>query len=139
VRNADMPTMHSATADDGSFDTGIYDAGESRSETFKQAGTFSYFCTPHPFMKASVTVRASGAGGESGSGSEGEGSPAGGTAGGAGTSAAGSDAGSGEALPATGRDSGSLLMLGLLMLALGVAVQRRSREQAARPAGRIGG
>lgn len=30
--------------------------GESYSYTFKTAGTFNYFCGPHPYMKASVTV-----------------------------------------------------------------------------------
>jgi len=30
--------------------------GESYSVTFNTVGTFAYFCTPHPFMKAQVTV-----------------------------------------------------------------------------------
>lgn len=30
--------------------------GESYSYTFDEVGTFSYFCSPHPYMKASVTV-----------------------------------------------------------------------------------
>ncbi|HEV2875003.1 MAG TPA: plastocyanin/azurin family copper-binding protein, partial [Thermoleophilaceae bacterium] len=36
------PTPHSATADDGSFDTGIQDQGGSASHTFDEAGSFSY-------------------------------------------------------------------------------------------------
>jgi amicyanin len=30
--------------------------GESYSVTFNTVGTFSYHCTPHPYMKASVIV-----------------------------------------------------------------------------------
>ncbi len=30
--------------------------GESYSFTFNTAGTYSYFCSPHPYMKASVEV-----------------------------------------------------------------------------------
>lgn len=47
---------HSATADDGSFDTGVIAQGESGSVTFDTAGTFTYHCTPHPNMKATVVV-----------------------------------------------------------------------------------
>ncbi len=53
------PTSHSATAPDGSFDTGIFPAGQSRSHTFDEAGTFSYICTPHPNMHGTIVVRAS--------------------------------------------------------------------------------
>src|SRR3954447_20770853 len=60
------PTPHSATANDGSFNTGILKAGQSASHTFSQAGTFSYFCRPHPFMKATVVVQAAQTGGGSG-------------------------------------------------------------------------
>ena len=55
------PTGHSATANDGSFDTGILQKGSSGSHTFSQAGTFSYFCKPHPFMKGTITVVAAAA------------------------------------------------------------------------------
>src|SRR6476661_4004100 len=41
---------HTATADDGSFDTGIVERGKIKSETFKEAGTFPYFCEVHPTM-----------------------------------------------------------------------------------------
>lgn len=39
--------QHSATADDGSFDTGLFDAGGSGSVTFDTAGTFPYYCSLH--------------------------------------------------------------------------------------------
>ncbi len=39
--------QHSATAVDGSFDTGLYGSGESASVTFDTAGTFAYYCQLH--------------------------------------------------------------------------------------------
>jgi plastocyanin len=47
---------HTATADDGSFDTGTIEKGKIGSETFKQAGTFTYFCEIHPTMHGTVEV-----------------------------------------------------------------------------------
>lgn len=47
---------HTATADDGSFDTGTIEKGKIGSETFKEAGTFTYFCEIHPTMKGTVEV-----------------------------------------------------------------------------------
>lgn len=48
---------HTATADDGSFDTADLDKGDSKTVTFDQPGEFSYYCRFHPFMKATVEVR----------------------------------------------------------------------------------
>ncbi|MGN6557019.1 MAG: cupredoxin domain-containing protein [Solirubrobacterales bacterium] len=47
---------HTVTADDGSFDTGIIDKGKLGSATFKEAGTFTYFCEVHPTMHGTVEV-----------------------------------------------------------------------------------
>jgi plastocyanin len=47
---------HTATADDGSFDTGPIERGKIKSETFKQAGTYPYFCEVHPTMHGTVEV-----------------------------------------------------------------------------------
>jgi plastocyanin len=49
---------HTATADDGSFDTGTVDPGKLKSEAaaFKEAGTFSYICEIHPEMTGTVEV-----------------------------------------------------------------------------------
>lgn len=49
---------HTATADDGSFDTGTIESGKLKSEAaaFKKPGTFSYICTIHPQMKGTVEV-----------------------------------------------------------------------------------
>src|SRR5215204_6647562 len=75
------PTAHSATAPDGSFDTGIFPAGQSRSHTFNDAGTFSYICTPHPNMHGTIVVQASQSGGDAPDSSTGD-TGGGGTTGG---------------------------------------------------------
>jgi LPXTG-motif cell wall-anchored protein len=125
------PTAHSATANGGEFDTGILKAGQSSSHTFSQAGTYSYFCQPHPFMKGTVVVQAAQTGGDGTSGGNAGGSSGGGDGGGSSSGATGGDAGAaqadgGPALPTTGADSGALLTLGGLMLLLGIAVHRRT-------------
>jgi LPXTG-motif cell wall-anchored protein len=123
--NNDGPTPHSATANDGSFDTGILKKGQSGAHTFNQAGNFSYYCKPHPFMKATVVVQAaqSGGGDSSGSGSGATGDSAS-TGSSTGADAAQSD--DGPTLPDTGGDTGALLALGGLMLVLGIAGHRRT-------------
>lgn len=47
---------HTATARDGSFDTGLVAAGASGSVRLTKAGTFAYFCTIHPQMSATLKV-----------------------------------------------------------------------------------
>ncbi|MGH2794922.1 MAG: copper-containing nitrite reductase [Actinomycetota bacterium] len=47
---------HTATAEGKAFDSGFVNPGQSFSFTFTKAGTFSYFCTPHPWMKGTVVV-----------------------------------------------------------------------------------
>lgn len=47
---------HTATALDGTFDSGILQQGKSFSFTFTKAGTFDYKCTPHPNMRGKVVV-----------------------------------------------------------------------------------
>ena len=49
---------HTATADDGSFDTGTVDPGKLKSEaaTFKQPGTYAYHCNIHPQMHGTIEV-----------------------------------------------------------------------------------
>lgn len=54
-RNEDT-APHTATADDGSFETGVMEKGKQKSETFKEPGTFTYYCKIHPFMKGTVEV-----------------------------------------------------------------------------------
>jgi len=47
---------HTATANNGSFDTGRLGRGDSTTLTFSAAGTFDYFCAVHPSMTARLTV-----------------------------------------------------------------------------------
>lgn len=47
---------HTATAEDDSWDTGTIEKGKIGSETFKEAGTFAYYCEIHPTMKGTVEV-----------------------------------------------------------------------------------
>lgn len=54
--NNDTGIIHTATAVDGSFDTGFLRSGESASITFTKAGEFEYFCLPHPWMRAKIIV-----------------------------------------------------------------------------------
>jgi len=49
---------HTATADDGSFDTGPISSGTPASVTFSKAGTFAYHCNIHPAMTATLIVKA---------------------------------------------------------------------------------
>ena len=56
---------HTATADDGSFDTGTIGNGGSGSATFATAGTFPYHCKIHASMTGTITVEAAAGGGGS--------------------------------------------------------------------------
>jgi plastocyanin len=47
---------HTATGDDGSFDTDTIDGGGSASHTFDSPGTFPYVCVFHPNMEGTVVV-----------------------------------------------------------------------------------
>jgi LPXTG-motif cell wall-anchored protein len=131
----------------GGISTPTLKPGQSASHTFSSAGSFSYICSIHPFMKGKVVVRAASSGGGGGSssggssGSSGGGSSGGGGAsassGGGGSSAGGSQSGGssgsgasgsgGSSLPATGADAAVLGGLGVLMLGLGLVLRRRAR------------
>jgi amicyanin len=124
--NNNGPTPHSATSANGAFDTGILRKDQSGSHTFNEAGTYSYICTPHPYMKGTVVVQAAqSGGGEGDTSSSGSGTAADTGTGGGGAEGAQSDDG-GPALPNSGADSGALLVLGGLMLLLGIAIHRRT-------------
>ena len=47
---------HTATSDTGVFDSGTLQKGQSYSFTFSQAGTYGYFCKPHPYMVGTIIV-----------------------------------------------------------------------------------
>ena len=50
-------TAHTVTADDGSFDSKSLASGQGFSWTFPTAGTFTYHCSIHSSMKATITVK----------------------------------------------------------------------------------
>ena len=47
---------HTATADDGSFDSSSIAPGATFSQAFDTAGTFAYHCSIHPNMTATIQV-----------------------------------------------------------------------------------
>lgn len=50
------PLQHSVTSDAKIFDSGLIDAGKSFERLFDTPGTYTYHCTPHPFMKGTIIV-----------------------------------------------------------------------------------
>jgi plastocyanin len=55
-RNDDQ-LIHSVTATDKSFDSGLLQPGKTYRRTFDKPGRYPYYCLPHPFMKGVVVVR----------------------------------------------------------------------------------
>ncbi len=51
---------HTVTADDGSFDSGTLQPGQTFSQTFRSPGTVAYHCNIHRQMAGSVTVSGGG-------------------------------------------------------------------------------
>jgi len=47
---------HSSTAKDGGWDSGELDEGLTFAQRFDVAGVYPYFCTPHDFMRGTITV-----------------------------------------------------------------------------------
>jgi plastocyanin len=142
------PSSHSATAHNGTFDTGILHKGRTASHTFTKAGTFSYFCTVHPFMHGTVVVLASSTSQTSGStpspasgstsspasGSTSSPAPSSTSQSGSGststpnasasTSSTTSQAAQAQTLPLTGINLGAAAVTGLALLGLGLGLRR---------------
>jgi LPXTG-motif cell wall-anchored protein len=110
------PSSHTATG--SGFNTGILKKGQSGSHTFSSAGTFSYICSIHPFMKGSVTVVAATSGSGAGASS--------------GTSAPNPAAApaTGPTLPNTGTDTvgQAAIGFGIVMLGIGLRFLTRTRR-----------
>jgi plastocyanin len=50
-------TAHTATSSEsGAFESGAIQPGKSASITLRKAGTFTYYCAFHPFMKGTIVV-----------------------------------------------------------------------------------
>jgi plastocyanin len=117
--NMDSVT-HTATGDDGSFDTGDIAAGSSATITFNDPGTFTYHCAIHPNMTGTIVVQAAGGGG----GGNTSGNSGGGTSGGGATQQL-PNTGSGG-LPGSGLDLAAYIVLaGLTIGIAGFAMRRR--------------
>jgi LPXTG-motif cell wall-anchored protein len=129
------PSSHTATAANGSFDTGVLRRGASAGHRFTAAGTFAYVCSIHPFMKGTVRVTAA-AGTQPGAvkpepattapstASPAPGAPASGTR----THNTATPATEAR-LPATGSDPFAVAVAGLAALAAGVAGLALARER----------
>ncbi len=102
--------------------TPLLDRGESASESFSQAGSFSYVCTVHPQMTGTVKVVASQS---DGGGSSGTGSGSAGGAQGSGTDTQQQTQATGPRLPSSGLDAWLLAGIGIVLLAAGIAVRDR--------------
>jgi len=123
------PSAHTATASNGSFNTGVLQKGQSASHTFTKAGTFAYICSIHPFMHGTVVVLASTtsttttpASTTPTSTTPASTTPAATTS--ADTTAAQSSA---NTLPMTGFALTGTVLAGLLLTGLGVALRRKIR------------
>ncbi len=119
--NNSGPSTHTATASDGSFDTGSLSRGESGSVTFDEAGTFSYICTPHPSMQGTVRVVAQASG--DGTGAD-DGSSGAAGADDAATPTSPGATSSGAQLAQTGADPLWLAVTGIGLLLIGTAGMR---------------
>ncbi|MGA2924610.1 MAG: cupredoxin family copper-binding protein [Solirubrobacteraceae bacterium] len=112
------PSSHTATARDGSFNTGVLKKGASASHTFTAAGTFSYFCEIHPFMHGTIVVLA--AVSKPSTAAPSTAAPS--TPASAATSASTTPATALPQLPLTGLDLTTVLCAGLLLGTIGVAI-----------------
>jgi uncharacterized membrane protein len=54
-KNEDI-VAHTVTADDGSFDSGLIQPGDTWKMTLQKDGTIAYHCRPHPNMKATLVT-----------------------------------------------------------------------------------
>jgi LPXTG-motif cell wall-anchored protein len=121
---------HTATANNGSFDTHTLKKGQSGSHKFTQNATVRYTCIIHPNMKGTVIVGngGSGGGGSGGGGGRSSGTSSSGSIGGSsfGTGTGGSTGTSGtsSSLPNTGQNELPLIVGGAVLLTLGLLLRR---------------
>ncbi|HTU98733.1 MAG TPA: cupredoxin family copper-binding protein [Solirubrobacteraceae bacterium] len=117
----DGPSSHTATASNGTFNTGVLKKGQSASHTFTQPGTYHYICQIHPFMHGTIVVLAST------TSTTQAGSPAATTPTTAATTSATTStaaAQTGPSLPNTGFDLLGGLVAGVALIGLGAALRR---------------
>jgi plastocyanin len=111
----DDQAPHTATANNGAFDSGTLQPGQSYSFVFDKPGTYAYHCAIHPDMTATVTV--SGASGSASASASGSASP---TASASSSPTASATTSPGTQLPSSG---GSLVLVaGLALVAFAIAL-----------------
>jgi plastocyanin len=49
--------LHDITADQGQFGSKLLKPSQNWSYTFSKAGTYTYKCVPHPWMKGTIIVK----------------------------------------------------------------------------------
>ncbi len=54
--NDEAGVAHTTTSDDGIWNSTLLQPGDTFEQPFNEAGTFTYFCSIHPSMKATITV-----------------------------------------------------------------------------------
>ena len=107
---------HTATADDGTFDSGVIEPGGTYSFTFDEEGEFPYICEIHPNMQGTVTILAAEDNGGGGGDTDDPTDP---------TDTTDEDD---EALPETGAEVGAFVYLGLAFIGTGMLCLRLERS-----------
>jgi len=54
--NDEAGVGHTTASDDGIWASDLLNPGDTFEQTFNEAGTFTYFCSIHPSMTATITV-----------------------------------------------------------------------------------
>jgi LPXTG-motif cell wall-anchored protein len=124
----DGPSAHTATANNGSFNTGVLQKGHSASHTFTTAGTFTYICQIHPFMHGTVVVLANSTSTTTTpktTTTPTTSTPA--TTTPASTTPSSTTSSSAGELPTTGFAATAILLAGLVLAGLGLAVRKKLR------------
>ena len=117
------PSAHTATANHGSFNTGVLQKGKSASHTFTTAGTFTYICSIHPFMHGTVVVLANTTSTTPATTPTST-TPAPATTASPSTTA---DQSTGQTLPMTGFALTATLLAGIALTGLGLALRKKIR------------
>jgi LPXTG-motif cell wall-anchored protein len=123
------PSAHTATANNGAFNTGVLQKGHSASHTFTKAGTYSYICSIHPFMHGTVVVLANSTTTTTTpattptSTTPASTTPASTTP----TSTTPASTSTAGQLPLTGFATTGIVLVGLLLTGAGIALRRRAR------------
>jgi plastocyanin len=124
---------HTATAKNGSFDTGSLKTGQSATEKLTKAGTIDYICTFHSNMHGTVVVAAGGGGSGSGprSGSSSGSGSGSGSSGSSGASSGGASKSTDKSssLPMTGLDIAAVVALAALLAGSGTLLRRRVEQR----------